>query len=140
MGLSMPARWATRRTVRPAPWRSSRSPWARAEASSDEEGTDLVAVEADSVALVAEPGPPDGDSRGDRDQTFLFGGAGEAGDGAQAPGHGGPGPAGLLQRPGVELDVGAVDREQLQAVALAPGHELAQVQGVGVSCEPSVAG
>ncbi|HTW06457.1 MAG TPA: hypothetical protein VME46_03050 [Acidimicrobiales bacterium] len=38
------------------------------------------------------------------------------------------------------LDVGSAGREQVSAVAGAPGQELAQVQGVGVWGEPAVAG
>ena len=77
----------------------------RAETSSDEESTDLVAVEGDSVALVVGPGTPDMDSLGDPDQTFLFGVAVETRDSAQAPGHRGPGPTRLFQCPGVQLDI-----------------------------------
>ena len=65
---------------------------------------------------------------GRQDQAFLFGVAVKAGDGAQGPGDGGPGRC-LFQRPGVELDIGAMGREQLEVLAPAPGHKLPKVQG-----------
>jgi len=41
---------------------------------------------------------------------------------------------------GEGLDVGTANVEQAQVVALAPGDELAQIEGVGVAGQSSVAG
>ena len=100
----------------------------------------VEASKADGVALVVEAGPADMDCRRDGDKPFLFGVAVEPSDGAQPAGNGGPGTAAFFQGPGVQLDVGAAHREQPQAVALAPGNELAQVERVGVPGEAPVAG
>lgn len=63
----------------------------------------------------------------------MLGVAVEAGDGARPPGDGGTNAAALLEVASVALDVGAAHCEQAQVVGLAPGDELAQVQGVGVA-------
>ena len=78
------------------------------EPGGDEQGADLVAVQAGGVGLVVQSGSPYMGRRRDRDQAFLFGVAVETGNGAQPAGDRGPGPAQLL--------VGA---EQLVSVASA---------------------
>lgn len=55
-------------------------------------------------------------------------------------GDGGPGPAALFELAGIQLDVGTVGIEQAQLTALAPGEELAQVEGVGLPGATRVAG
>jgi len=54
-------------------------------------------------------------------------------DGAQPAGDRRAGPSGGLQVATEAFDVGAADREQGRLVAVAPGGELAQVQGVGLA-------
>ncbi len=49
-------------------------------------------------------------------------------------------PAQLLEVAGEALDVGTADVEQAHVAVLAPGDELAQVEGVGVAGQSSVAG
>jgi len=53
---------------------------------------------------------------------------------------GGAGPARRLGVAGEQLDVGAADGEQPQLAAVAPGGELAQVQGVGLAGHAAVPG
>jgi len=112
--------------------------WA-AEAGGYEEGADLVAVQAGGVGLVVEAGAANVDSWGAVQDAVLFGVAVEPGDRGQPSGDGGPGPAQLLEVAGEALDVGTADIEQAQVAALAPGDELAQVEGVGVTGQSSVA-
>jgi hypothetical protein len=78
--------------------------------------------------------------RGDGHKALFLGVAVEAGDGSQPARHGGPGAPGLFERPDVQLDVCTAHGEKLQAVALAPGDELAEVEGLGVPGQASVAG
>ena len=85
----------------------------------------LVAVEADGVRLVVEPGPADMDRRGDRHQPFLFGITVETPDSTKPPGHGGAGSAGFFEVPGIKFYVGTAGGEQLEPVTLAPTDELA---------------
>jgi hypothetical protein len=74
-------------------------------------------------------------------EEFFFGGvAVEPGDGAQAAGDGGPGPASGFQVTGEELDVSPAGAEQAQLVLLAPAGELAQVQLVSLPGQPAVPG
>jgi hypothetical protein len=62
-------------------------------------------------------------------QEFFFDGVFvEPGDGAQPPGDGGAGAAPGFEFSGEAFDVGAVDGEQGQGAAAAPGGELAQVR------------
>jgi len=111
-----------------------------AEAGGYEEGADLVAVEAGGVGLVVEAGPTDMNGRGSVEEAVLFGVAVEPGHRGQASGDGGPGPAELFEVAGEALDVSSADIEQAQLAALAPGDELAQIEGVGVTGQPAVAG
>ena len=92
------------------------------------------------MGLVVEAGPADMSCRGAFEQTFLFGVAVEAGHGAQPPGDRRPSAAALLEIAGVALDIRSADGEQAKAVFVAPGEELAQVQGVGVASRVAVAG
>ncbi len=78
--------------------------------------------------------------RGPFEQPLLFGVAVEAGDGAEPAGDWRPGPSPGLEVAGEALDVGPARCEQADLVLLAPGDELAQVQGVGVASQASVAG
>ena len=112
----------------------------RAEPGGDQEGAELVAVQGGGVRLVVQPGTAD--VRGRRIiEEFLFGGGPvEPGDGAQPPGDRGAGPALGFQFAGVGLDVGAADREQCQGAGAAPAGELAQVEGLGVAGQATVAG
>jgi hypothetical protein len=74
-------------------------------------------------------------------EEFLFDGVlVEPGDGAQPPGHGGPRTAFRLHLAGEGLDVGPTDGEQGQGPGTAPGGELAQVQGVGLTGQAAVTG
>jgi hypothetical protein len=112
----------------------------RAEAGSDQQGAELVAVQRDGVRLVVQPRPPD--VRGWRViQEFLLDRvAVEPGDGAQPAGDGGAGPSRGLQVAGEAFDVAAADGEQRQGADAAPGRELAQVQGVGLAGQAAVSG
>jgi hypothetical protein len=74
------------------------------------------------------------------EEFFFDGVAVEPGDGAQAAGDGGPGPAAGFQVPGEVLAVRAAGGEQVQLVLLAPAGELAQVQLVGLPGEAALAG
>jgi hypothetical protein len=74
------------------------------------------------------------------EESLLLGVAVEPGHGAQSPGDGGASTAAIFEITGVALDVSAPHCEQAQGVLLAPGDELAQVQGVGVSGQAAVAG
>jgi hypothetical protein len=78
--------------------------------------------------------------RGVIEQFFLDGVLVEPGDGAQAAGDGGPGPAVSLQVTGEALDVGAARLEQAQVMLVAPARVLAQVQLVGLAGQAAVAG
>ena len=74
------------------------------------------------------------------DQPFLLGVAIEAGNRAQPTSDGRPSTTTSLEIAGEALDVRPADGEQPPVVLLAPGDELAQVHGVGVAGEASVAG
>ena len=104
-----------------------------AQARGDQQGTEFVAVQAGGVRLVVQAGTADVGRRGMIEQVFLDGVPVEPGDGAQAAGDGGPGPAAGFQVAGEALDVGPPGSEQAQVAQLAPGGELAQVQGVGLT-------
>jgi hypothetical protein len=74
-------------------------------------------------------------------KEFFFNGvAVEPGDGAQAAGDGGPGPAAGFQVPGEELDVGPAGIEQVQLVMLAPTRELPQIQLIGLAGQTALPG
>jgi hypothetical protein len=112
----------------------------RGEAGCDEQRADLVAIQADGMGLVVEPRATNVHRGRSLEKSFLLGVAVEAGDGAQPPGGGGASAAAFFEVAGVTLDVRAADREPAQVVGLAPGDELAQVQGVGAAGEAAVAG
>jgi hypothetical protein len=72
-------------------------------------------------------------------QELLFGGVlVEPGDSAQPTRDGGAGAAPGFQVTGEAFDVGAADGEQAQGAGTAPGSELPQVVGVGLSCQAAV--
>jgi hypothetical protein len=73
-------------------------------------------------------------------KLFFHGIPVEPGDRAQPPGNGSPRPATGLQIPGEALDVSAASLEQLDLALLAPAHELAQVQLVGLAGQAAVSG
>jgi hypothetical protein len=83
----------------------------------------------DAARGFADPRERDVDCRGVLQQLFFDGVAVEPGDGAQPSRRGGPGLPRGLEVPTEALDVGPAGGEQGQAVAVAPGGELAQVQG-----------
>jgi hypothetical protein len=64
----------------------------------------------------------------------------ESGDGGQPPGYGGTGPPGVLELTGEQFDVGPAGREQPQVTSVAPGGELAQIQGVRFAVQAAVCG
>jgi hypothetical protein len=72
-------------------------------------------------------------------EFFLDGVPVEPGDGAQAAGDGGPGPAAGFHIPGEALEVGPPDLEQPQVTLLAPGRVLAQVQRVSLTGQAGIA-
>ena len=109
------------------------------EPGGDEQRADLVAVQADGVGFVVDPGPANVHRRRMGDQAFLFGVAVEAGHGAQPPGDGGRRPSPSFQVASVGLDVASADLEQAQVALVAAGDELAQIQRVGVAGEAPVA-
>jgi hypothetical protein len=74
------------------------------------------------------------------EEFFFDGVAVEPGDGAQAAGDGGPGPATGFQVAGEELDVGVVGAEQVQLVLLAPARVLPQVQLIRLAGQAAVPG
>jgi hypothetical protein len=74
------------------------------------------------------------------DQAFLFCVAVEPDDGAQPAGDGGACLAAILDVTGEAFDVGPADVEQAPIVLPASGRELTEIQCVGVTGEPPVAG
>ena len=107
-----------------------------AEPSGDEEGADLVAVQADGVGFVVDPGAPDMDCRRMGDEAFFFGVSVEAGHGAQPSGDGGRGPTPSFELTSEALDVAPADLEQPEVALIAEGDDLARIQGVGVRVRP----
>jgi hypothetical protein len=77
------------------------------------------------MRLIVQARAADMDRRRGCYEAFLLGVAVDAGNRAKHAGHGGPGAASLLQCAGVQLNVCAPDREELEAVALEKGEELA---------------
>ena len=112
----------------------------RGQPGSDEEGADLVAVQAGGVRLVVQARPANMGRRRPLEQAFLFGVAVEAGHRAQATSDGCPSAPTGFEVPGEALDVGPAGAEQAQVVLGAPGDELAQVQRIGLTGQASVAG
>ena len=111
-----------------------------AEPGGDEQGADLVAVQAGGVGLVVQAGPAHVHRRGDRDEAFLFGVAVEAGDRAQPAGDGGPSPTQRLEVAAEPFDVSPARPEQRDRAFGAPRCPLAQIQGVGLAGQTGVAG
>lgn len=107
-----------------------------AQPGGDQQGADLVAVQAHGVGLVVDSRAAD--MYGGRvDEQALFDGvAVETGDGAGPACDRCPRPTSSLESPGEALDVGAAHVGQLELVFVAPRDELAQVQGVGVAVRP----
>ena len=112
----------------------------RGQPGSDEEGADLVAVQAGGVRLVVQAGPADMRRRRPLEQALLFGVAVEAGDRAEPTSDRRPSAPTGFEVAGEALDVGPAGAEQAQVVLGAPGDELAQVQRVGLTGQASVAG
>src|SRR5664280_2054922 len=111
----------------------------RPEPGRDEQRSDLIAVQADGVGFVVDPGSTDVDSWRVGNQTLLFGVAVEAGHGAQSATDGGRCPTPSFQLPSVGLDVASPDLEETQVALIAEGDELTKIQRIGVAGEPSVA-
>ncbi len=111
----------------------------RAESGLDQEGAELVAVETQGAGLVVDPRPTDVGCRIPLDEGLLLAVTVEAGQGGQAPGHGGAHPAGLFHPPAEQLQVGPADGEELQ-IGLAPDGEEPQVGGVAAPGAAAVAG
>jgi len=99
----------------------------------------LVAVQADGMGFVIDPGSTDVNSRRMGNQTFLFGVAIEAGHGAQSPTDGGRCPTPSFQLPSVGLDVASPDLKETQMALIAEGDELTKIERIGVAGEPAVA-
>ena len=79
----------------------------RPEPGGDQQRAELVAVQAGGMRLIVQPGTADVRGRRVIEQVFLDRVPVEPGDGAQPPGHRGPGPAAGFQVAGEALDVGA---------------------------------
>src|SRR5258708_30374495 len=89
------------------------------------------------MRFVAQPRPPDMSCRRMLEQVFLNRVAGEPGNCAQPPCHGGPDPAPGLQVAAETLNVGPTDLEQPQLTLLAPGTDLAQIHRVAPAMLPA---
>ena len=112
----------------------------RRQTGGDQDRAEFVAVEVGDVGLVVDPRSADVHRRGVLDEAFLLGVAVEPDDRAQPAGDGGPGLAALFEVASEALDVDPADVEQTVVVFPAPGGELAQIEGVGVAGEATVAG
>jgi hypothetical protein len=97
----------------------------RPEAGGHEKRSHLVAVKSGGMGLVVDSGPPHVYRRRLVQQLFLHGVAVEAGHGAKTPADSGTGAALGLEVTAEALDIGSASREQVGAVAGAPGQELA---------------
>jgi hypothetical protein len=106
----------------------------------DQQGTDLVAVQAGGAGLVVQSGSTHMRRRRHRDLALLFGVAVEAGHSAQPASDRGPGPTQRLEVAGEALDVGTTRPEHGHPVFGAPGDVLAQVKRVGVAGQAAVTG
>ena len=124
-----------------SPFRASREISACSGApGGDQQGAELVAVQGDGVRLIIQPRTPDMGSRGVVQELFFDRVFVQPGDGAQPAGNGSAGAAPGFQIPGEAFDVGAAGGEQVQGAGPAPSGELAQVEGVGLSCQATVPG
>lgn len=92
------------------------------------------------MGLVVESRSADVGRRRALEQPLLLGMAVEAGHCAQPTGDRCPGASAGLQVAGEGLDVRTARREQADVVLLAPGDELAQIQGIGIAGQSAVAG
>jgi len=110
------------------------------ESGSNQDRTELVAVQPGGMRLIIQPRAADMRGQGMIQQVFLDGVAVEPGDGAQPTGDGGPGPAAGFHIARETFDVGPADLEQPQVALLAPGGELAQVQGISLAGQAGVTG
>ena len=88
-----------------------------AEPGGDEQGADLVAVQAGGMRFVVQPGTAHVHGRRVVEEFFLDGVAVEPGHRAQAAGDRGPGPAAGFEVAGEGLDVRAAGAEQVRAGA-----------------------
>ena len=111
----------------------------RCKAGCDEQRADLVAVQSGGVGLIVESRSANMRARRPLKQALLLGVPVEARHRAQAARHRRSGSPTRLEVAGEALDVGAAHREQSQVVLLAPGDELAKIQGVRFSGQASVA-
>src|SRR6266480_2087183 len=91
-----------------------------AKACGDQQYTELVTVQAGGVRLIVQAGVADMRGLGMVEELLFDGVPVEPGDGAQAAGDGGPGPAADLQIAHEALDVRAARLEQADVVLLAP--------------------
>ena len=112
----------------------------RGQPSSHEEGADLVAIQAGGMRLVVQSGPADMGRRRPLEQALLFGVAVETRDRAEATSDSCSSAPTRFEVAGEALDVSPPGAEQAQVVLGAPGDELAQVKGIGLTGQSSVAG
>jgi hypothetical protein len=92
------------------------------------------------VGLIIQAGPTNMHRRRMLDQALLLGITVEPGHGGEPPADGGAGSTPLLQITGEELYVPSSGVEEPEAPLLAPGQELAHIEGVGLSSATRVAG
>jgi hypothetical protein len=110
------------------------------EPGSNQDRTELVAVQPGGMRLIIQPRAADMRGRRMIQQVFLYGVAVKPGDRAQPAGDGGPGAAAGFHIARETFDVGPADLEQPLVVLLAPGGEKAQVQGVSLAGQAGVTG
>ena len=96
------------------------------EPGSNQDRTELVAVQPGGMRLIIQPRAADMRGRGMIQQVFLDGVPVEPGDRAQPTGDGGPGAAAGFRIAGETFDAGPADLEQPLVALLAPGGELAR--------------
>jgi hypothetical protein len=112
----------------------------RRQSGGDEQRTDVVAVQTGGVGLVVKARAPNMSRWRPLQHAFLFGVAVEARHRAQAACDRRSGTPSSLEVPTEALDVSPAHGEQAQMMLLAPGDELAQIQGVGLAGQAAVAG
>jgi len=106
----------------------------------DQERAELVAVQPKRVGLIVDLRATDVGSRVAVDDGLLGAVPVEATDRRQPSTDRRAGEAVFFGPAGVELDVGPLDAQDVDAVAVEPGHPLAQVEPVGVERRAGVAG
>lgn len=111
-----------------------------AQSGLDQEGAELVAVEPERVRLAINLGATDVRRGIAVDDGFLGAVPVEAADRRQAPTDRRAGEPVLLGPAGVQLDVGTLNAEDVDAVAVEPGRPLTQVEPVGVERRTRVPG